>query len=118
INAKLSDRYIKYNVENILNFIGYILENVATRPPLCFTVRMASGEHPSARRLLADNLRLVRVMRRLSQTTLAEEAGVTQALVSAIERARANPTLDSLERLALVLGVRIGEFFQESEGRE
>ena len=76
---------------------------------------MAPGGHPSARRLLADNLRLMRVMRRLSQTMLAEEAGVTQALVSAIERGRANPTVDSLERLALVLGVRIGELFAEGQ---
>jgi transcriptional regulator with XRE-family HTH domain len=79
---------------------------------------MAPGGHPSARRLLADNLRLMRVMRRLPQTALAEEAGVTQALVSAIERGRANPTLDSLERLALVLGVRIGELFEERDGRK
>jgi len=79
---------------------------------------MAPGGHPSARRLLADNLRLIRVMRRLSQTVLAEEAGVTQSLVSAIERGRANPTLDSLERLALVLEVQLGELFDESETRK
>jgi transcriptional regulator with XRE-family HTH domain len=79
---------------------------------------MGPGGHASARRLLADNLRLMRVMRRLSQTVLAEEAGVTQALVSAIERGRANPTLDSLERLALVLGVRVDELFAEAEGRK
>jgi transcriptional regulator with XRE-family HTH domain len=78
---------------------------------------MASGGHPSTRRLLADNLRLMRVMRRLSQTTLAEEAGVTQALISAIERGRATPTLDSFERLAVVLGVKIGELLQDSERR-
>jgi transcriptional regulator with XRE-family HTH domain len=63
---------------------------------------MAPGGHPSARRVLADNLRLMRVMRRLSQTVLAEKP----ALVSAIERGRANPTVESLERLAMVLGVR------------
>ena len=78
---------------------------------------MAPGGHPSARRLLADNLRLMRVVRRLSQTALAEEAGVTQALVSAIERGRANPTVESLERLAPVLGVRVGELFEESDSR-
>jgi transcriptional regulator with XRE-family HTH domain len=77
---------------------------------------MARG--PSAKRLLADNLRLLRLKQRLSQNVLADEAGVTQALVSAIERGRANPTVESLERLALVLGVRIGELFEESEGRK
>jgi transcriptional regulator with XRE-family HTH domain len=77
---------------------------------------MARG--PSAKRVLADNLRLLRLKQRLSQDVLADEAGVTQALVSAIERGRANPTVESLERIALVLGVRIGELFAEGEGRK
>jgi transcriptional regulator with XRE-family HTH domain len=72
----------------------------------------------SAKRVLADNLRLLRLKQRLSQDVLADEAGVTQALVSAIERGRANPTVESLERLALVLGVRIAELFAEGEGRK
>jgi transcriptional regulator with XRE-family HTH domain len=73
---------------------------------------------PSAKRVLADNLRLLRLKQRLSQDVLADEAGVTQALVSAIERGRANPTVESLERLAVVLGVRIGDLFDEGEGRK
>jgi transcriptional regulator with XRE-family HTH domain len=77
---------------------------------------MARGA--SAKRVLADNLRLLRLKQRLSQNVLADEAGVTQALVSAIERGRANPTVESLERLALVLGVRIGQLFEEGEGRK
>ena len=63
-------------------------------------------------------MRLLRLKQRLSQNVLADEAGVTQALVSAIERSRANPTVESLERLALVLGVRIGDLLQENEGRK
>jgi transcriptional regulator with XRE-family HTH domain len=78
---------------------------------------MARGASHSAKRVLADNLRLLRLKQRLSQNVLADEAGVTQALVSAIERGRANPTVESLERLAVVLGVRIGELFAESERR-
>jgi transcriptional regulator with XRE-family HTH domain len=77
---------------------------------------MARG--PSAKRVLADNLRLLRLKQRLSQNLLADEAGVTQALVSAIERGKANPTVESLERLAMVLGVRIGELFQEGDLRK
>jgi transcriptional regulator with XRE-family HTH domain len=73
---------------------------------------------PSAKRVLADNLRLLRLKQRLSQDVLADEAGVTQALVSAIERGRANPTVESLERLALVLGVRIAELFLEGDSRD
>ncbi len=74
---------------------------------------MARG--PSAKRILADNLRLLRLQRRLSQDVLADEAGVTQALVSAIERGLANPTVESLERLALVFGVGVVDLFQNPE---
>jgi len=63
-------------------------------------------------------LRLLRLKQRLSQDVLADEAGVTQALVSAIERGRANPTVESLERLALVLGVRLAELFEEAESQK
>jgi transcriptional regulator with XRE-family HTH domain len=79
---------------------------------------MARGGSYSAKRVLADNLRLLRLKQRLSQNVLADEAGVTQALVSAIERGRANPTVESLERLAVVLGVRLGELFEEGESRK
>jgi transcriptional regulator with XRE-family HTH domain len=77
---------------------------------------MARG--PSGKRVLADNLRMLRLKQRLSQDALADEAGVTQALVSAIERGRANPTVESLERLALVLGVGIADLFDDAESRK
>lgn len=41
----------------------------------------------------------------MSQTELAEAAGVRRALVSDIERSVANPTLESLSRIAKALGV-------------
>ena len=36
-------------------------------------------------RLTGDLIRMVRISRKLTQTTLAEKAGVTQALISHIE---------------------------------
>ena len=70
---------------------------------------------PPARTALAHNLRVLRATRRLSQNVLAEEAGVTQALVSAIELGKANPTLASLERIAQVLKVDLSELFLDRE---
>jgi transcriptional regulator with XRE-family HTH domain len=70
---------------------------------------------PFARKALAHNLRVLRATRRLSQNVLAEEAGVTQALVSAIELGKANPTLASLERIAQVLKVDMSELFLDRE---
>ena len=69
----------------------------------------------SARRILARNLRRIRRERELSQDELAAEATVRQALVSAIEVGNANPTVDSLERLAIALGVSINELFADPQ---
>jgi transcriptional regulator with XRE-family HTH domain len=70
---------------------------------------MARGPTHPARRVLAANLRRLRLARDLSQDELADSAGVRQALVSAIEVGTANPTLDSLERIAVALGGTVGD---------
>jgi transcriptional regulator with XRE-family HTH domain len=56
-------------------------------------------------------MRLLRTQRRLSQSALADEAGVVQAMISVIESGKANPTLASLERIAQVLGVGMDALF-------
>lgn len=66
---------------------------------------MAKREIPSTKRILARNLRRLRLERGLSQDDLAAEAGLRQALISAIEVGTANPTLDSLDRLASALKI-------------
>ncbi len=76
---------------------------------------MPHGNGHSVRKALAHNLRVLRATRRLSQNVLAQEAGVTQALVSAIELGKANPTLASLERIAQVLKVDMSQLFLDRE---
>ncbi|MEW6394966.1 MAG: helix-turn-helix transcriptional regulator [Pseudomonadota bacterium] len=66
---------------------------------------MAKREIPSTKRILARNLRRLRLERGLSQDDLAAEAGLRQALISAIEVGTANPTLDSLDRLVSALKI-------------
>ncbi|MGY4480157.1 helix-turn-helix domain-containing protein [Bradyrhizobium sp. USDA 3364] len=66
--------------------------------------------HPiHLKRQLARNLRRLRLARSWSQDDLAAEANVRQALVSAIEVATANPTLESLDKVAAALGVDVAE---------
>ena len=76
---------------------------------------MPHGNGHSVRKALAHNLRVLRATRRLSQNVLAQEAVVTQALVSAIELGKANPTLASLERIAQVLKVDMSQLFLDRE---
>ena len=78
--------------------------------PACFKIGMARGRSRTKDTLARNAVRLRR-LRKLSQAELAARARVTQALVSAIELSRANPTVESLDRIAAALGVGIGELF-------
>lgn len=61
---------------------------------------------PSARAILARNLRAARRAKGFSQDSLAEASGVARPDISDIERGDpgVNPTLDRLEKLATALG--------------
>jgi transcriptional regulator with XRE-family HTH domain len=65
------------------------------------------------RALVGWNLRRLRVARGLSQERLALEAGVDRAYVSGLERARENPTVDVLDRLAATLDAPLAAFFAQ-----
>ena len=73
---------------------------------------MTARHTQSARRILARNLRRLRLERGWSQDDLAAEAKTRQALVSTIEIGAANPTLASLEKLAATLEVTLAELFR------
>ena len=55
---------------------------------------------------LGKEIRRCRRYRRMSQSDLARTAGMTQRIISEIERGKANCTLETVERLANVLGRR------------
>ncbi|MEA2876376.1 MAG: hypothetical protein QOF14_1572 [Hyphomicrobiales bacterium] len=76
---------------------------------------MESHRLDSTRDALAHNVRWLRALRRLSQSKLAAEAGLTQGQVSAIELSKANPTMDSIERIGRVLGVEVDALFAKPE---
>lgn len=64
-----------------------------------------------ARKLVAWNLRRLRVARGLAQEALAVDAGIDRTYVSRLERNLENPTVGVLERLAQALDAEIVEFF-------
>lgn len=59
------------------------------------------------------NLRRVREAKNLSQEGLAALAGLDRTYVSGCERGVRNPSLKSIEKLALALSVRPGELIDE-----
>ena len=66
----------------------------------------------NARRVqLGQRLKELRAARDMSQEQLAERAGVNVTYLSSVERAKENPTLDMLEKLADALEVELVELF-------
>ena len=55
-------------------------------------------------KLVAHNLRRLRLQKRMSQEDLAEEAGIARSYAWKLETGEVNPTLDTLDRVAQALG--------------
>jgi transcriptional regulator with XRE-family HTH domain len=64
------------------------------------------------RELFATNLRRIRHARKLSQESLAHDAGVDRAYLSRVERAVTYVGLEIIEKLARILEVDPAEFFR------
>jgi len=69
----------------------------------------------TARVILAENVRQLREHAGLSQERLAELAGFHRTYVSQLEREKCNISLDNLEHLAKVLGVRAAQLISETQ---
>jgi transcriptional regulator with XRE-family HTH domain len=65
------------------------------------------------RSLVAINVRRLRVAKGISQDDLALIAGVERAYVGHIERATKNPTIVTLEKIAVALDRHVSELFEE-----
>lgn len=64
--------------------------------------------------MLAQRLRLLRLLRRWSQEDLAAASGLHRTYISLLERAACNITLDNLEKLARAFGVSVSELFDSN----
>jgi len=56
---------------------------------------------------IASQLSYARTRSKISQRELAEKTGMTQAAISKIEAGTANPTIATIEKLALALGLEL-----------
>lgn len=59
-----------------------------------------------------QKVREERVRQGLSQEELAARAGVHRTYIGMIERAEKNITLESIEKIATALDIRIADFFE------
>ena len=63
----------------------------------------------SARNLLAQKLRILRMINGWSQEQLAEAAGVHRTFISLVERSECNISLDNLEKIADAFSLSVPE---------
>jgi transcriptional regulator with XRE-family HTH domain len=70
--------------------------------------------HSLAREALRFNVLFRRAQKRLSQAALAERAGVSRTILSAIENGEGNVTLDSIEKLAETLDISVADLFTQN----
>lgn len=61
-----------------------------------------------------QSLREERERQGLSMNVLAQRAGLSQSMISLVERELRNPTLDTLLRIADVLGVDLGKLITKA----
>lgn len=64
---------------------------------------------------LAEQIRLFRSERGLSQEELAFRAGLHRTYISMVERAKKSPTIDSLIRISTALDVRASVLLANAE---
>lgn len=64
---------------------------------------------------LGNALRRLREEQHMSLRTLAENTGFSPSFISQVENGQASPSINSMERIALALGVTLGEFFSQTE---
>ena len=68
----------------------------------------------NVKKVLADNIRLLRAKKRFSQEAIAELANVGQNQISEIENEHSNPNLETLIKIANALNVNVGKLFVEN----
>lgn len=67
------------------------------------------------RELVGRNIKRIRVARGVSQEQLAFDATVDRSYLGGVERCDENPSVDTLDKIAAVLGVPLAELFLPDE---
>jgi len=61
--------------------------------------------------IVGEHVRRLRVQKGISVRTLARQTGFSPSFVSQLENGQVSPSISSMEKIAAVLGVTLGEFF-------
>ena len=61
---------------------------------------------------IGENIKRIRLEKKLKQTDLAKKMGVSQAMIAQYEKGSRHPKIDTLDRIANALGVPLHELFK------
>lgn len=67
-----------------------------------------------ASEIFIENLKAIRKAKGMTQTELAVQADVSSGMIGDIESGRRNPTLITIEKIALALDVPVQQLFHDS----
>jgi len=76
---------------------------------------MATRDFQRAKDVLARNVRVHRAIQEFSQLDLADASDTTQRTISRIEARKANPTVQTLSKIATALRVEVDALFAKVE---
>jgi transcriptional regulator with XRE-family HTH domain len=88
-----------------------------THPRPRTAVRSPSAELDTTRRTIGRRIAALREERGLSVRALGEEAAVTGGFISQVENGHVMPSVASLVRIAMALGVHVGDLFEHPAAR-
>lgn len=68
-----------------------------------------------AKEIFIENLKAIRTERGLTQVGLSELADLSPSIIGDIETGRRNPTLTTIEKIALALNVPVHQLFYDTQ---
>lgn len=83
------------------------------RAPRPQELNAPKGKPEDGRKILAINVRRLRLERGLSQETLAARVGIHRTYMGCVERAERNVAVDNICRIAWALGVSASELLRD-----
>ncbi len=69
---------------------------------------------PTARQVLAKNIRNVRTVKRISQEKLALNSDLSRTYIGEVERENKSATIDAIEKIAMALELSVSDLLDEN----
>jgi len=76
---------------------------------LRYTMDMKSSANPKSQQKFGDNLKEVRISKKLSQEAVAKASGISVTYYAGIERGEENPTFAVIESICIALKIKSSE---------